>query len=126
MIRTEETGKQTSGKLYLVDLAGSEDVKKSKVTGDKQALAEAQNINKSLSALSNCIQKLTTGDIEHVPYRDSKLTRILAQTLGGNCKTTLLVALRPEAECVNECVATLRFAQRAKKLTTKTSARRGG
>tara|TARA_B110001452_G_scaffold112986_1_gene93740 strand:- start:478 stop:1131 length:654 start_codon:yes stop_codon:yes gene_type:complete len=121
VVCTRKDNKRTSGKLYLVDLAGSEDVKKSKVTGDKQALAEAQNINKSLSALSNCIQKLSTGDIDHVPYRDSKLTRILQQALGGNCKTSLLVALRPEADCVVECIATLRFAKRAKQVVKKVS-----
>ena len=121
VVCTRKDNKRTSGKLYLVDLAGSEDVKKSKVTGDKQALAEAQNIKKSLSALSNCIQKLSTGDIDHVPYRDSKLTRILQQALGGNCKTSLLVALRPEADCVVECIATLRFAKRAKQVVKKVS-----
>ena len=121
VVCTRKDNKRTSGKLYLIDLAGSEDVKKSKVTGDKQALAEAQNINKSLSALSNCIQKLSTGDIDHVPYRDSKLTRILQQALGGNCKTSLLVALRPEADCVVECIATLRFAKRAKQVVKKVS-----
>ena len=118
-----DTYTTTEAKLYLVDLAGSECIKQSQVSG--AGLREAQNINKSLSTLGLCIEKLTDGKAgseQHVPYRDSKLTRILAQTLGGNCKTTLLVALRPEAECAPECVATLRFAQRAKRLTTKIGA----
>jgi kinesin family protein 5 len=76
-------------KLYFVDLAGSEKVSKTGVMG--QQLEEAKNINKSLSALGNVIHALTSEKKEHVPYRDSKLTRILQESLGGNSKTTLII-----------------------------------
>ena len=73
--------KKLSGKLYLVDLAGSEKVGKTGVEG--MGLEEAKNINKSLSALGNVIAALADGNKSHIPYRDSKLTRILQESLGG-------------------------------------------
>lgn len=74
-----------TGKLYLVDLAGSEKVGKTGAEGKR--LDEAKNINKSLSALGKVIFSLTDTKSSHVPYRDSKLTRVLQDSLGGNSKT---------------------------------------
>ncbi|KAL3216860.1 hypothetical protein MRX96_032741 [Rhipicephalus microplus] len=79
--------KKLSGKLYLVDLAGSEKVSKTGAEG--MVLDEAKNINKSLSALGNVIAALADGNKSHIPYRDSKLTRILQESLGVNCSFTL-------------------------------------
>jgi len=106
-------------RLNLVDLAGSESVKKTHATG--QTFDEAKKINLSLSALGNCIKALTTktGSKAHIPYRDSKLTRILQESLGGNSKTTLLVCLSPHHDNYEETVSTLRFAQRAKQIVTR-------
>lgn len=98
-------------RLFLVDLAGSELVERSGVTG--QALEEAKKINKSLSTLAHVIQALTT-DRSHVPYRDSKLTRILTDALGGNSKTVLLLACSPSADLARLTSSTLGFGQRAK------------
>ena len=86
-------GSTKAGKLCLADLAGSEKVKRSKVEGE--GLAEAAMINKSLSALGNCINALTEKGRAHIPYRDSKLTYILRESLGGNSRTTLMVRSRP-------------------------------
>eukprot|EP00743_Colponemidia_sp_Colp-15_P006334 GILK01006815.1.p1 GENE.GILK01006815.1~~GILK01006815.1.p1 ORF type:complete len:1037 (-),score=248.81 GILK01006815.1:72-3131(-) len=107
-------GSVKSSKLNLVDLAGSEKVKATGAEG--QVLQEAKKINKSLSALGNCIKALTDAGREHIPYRDSKLTQILKESLGGNSKTTLLCT----CSCLNinffETSSTLKFAQRAKKI----------
>ena len=73
------------GKLNLVDLAGSERQSKTGATGER--LKEATKINLSLSALGNCISALADGKSQHIPYRDSKLTRVLQDSLGGNTKT---------------------------------------
>ena len=75
--------------LNLVDLAGSERVGRSGATG--ATLEEAKNINQSLSALGNCIHALTSTGRSHIPYRDSKLTHLLKESIGGNCKTFLVV-----------------------------------
>jgi kinesin family protein 5 len=74
-----------SGTLYLVDLAGSEKVAKTNVSGTQ--LDEAKGINKSLSSLGKVIHALTDKKSTHIPYRESKLTRILTESLGGNAKT---------------------------------------
>jgi len=100
------------GKLYLVDLAGSEKVGKTGASGDR--LDEAKNINRSLSALGNVINALTDRKAAHIPYRDSKLTRMLQQSLGGNSKTSLIVTCSPSAFNEAETISTLRFGQRAK------------
>jgi kinesin family member 5 len=105
-------GSTRSGRLNLVDLAGSEKVDKTGAKG--QTLNEAKKINQSLSSLGNCIHALTEGKRGHIPYRDSKLTRILQESLGGNCKTTLLCAASPHQFNIEETITTLRFAQRAK------------
>ena len=95
---------------------GSEKTKKTGATGD--TLTEAKAINKSLSALGNCIAALSEGH-SHVPYRDSKLTRILQQSLGGNCKTTIVIACSPSPTELDETVSTCRFGARAKKIQNK-------
>ena len=105
-----------SGKLQLIDLAGSEMVKKTNVSG--QQLEEAKTINKSLSALGLVINALTEGNV-HVPYRDSKLTRILQDSLGGNAKTALIVAISPSSYNASESISTLRFGMRAKSIENK-------
>lgn len=103
------------GKLNLVDLAGSERVRVTGATGAR--LEESKNINKSLSCLGNVINALTDKQKrDHVPYRDSKLTRLLEDSLGGNCKTTLMAMISPSAEGFGESLSTLKFATRAKKI----------
>eukprot|EP00629_Pelagomonadales_sp_RCC1024_P008296 CAMPEP_0119267344 /NCGR_PEP_ID=MMETSP1329-20130426/5525_1 /TAXON_ID=114041 /ORGANISM="Genus nov. species nov., Strain RCC1024" /LENGTH=727 /DNA_ID=CAMNT_0007267265 /DNA_START=182 /DNA_END=2365 /DNA_ORIENTATION=+ len=107
------------GKLNLVDLAGSERVHISGATG--QRLEESKKINASLSALGNVIAALVEcqagGTRKHVPYRDSKLTRLLEDSLGGNCRTTMLATISPAAESFSETISTLKFALRAKRVT---------
>lgn len=108
----EETQKQLTGKLYLVDLAGSEKVSKTGAEG--QTLDEAKNINKSLSALGNVISALAEGNKSHIPYRDSKLTRILQESLGGNSRTTIIICGSPASFNEGETKSTLEFGRRAK------------
>eukprot|EP00742_Colponemidia_sp_Colp-10_P006548 GILJ01007018.1.p1 GENE.GILJ01007018.1~~GILJ01007018.1.p1 ORF type:complete len:1055 (-),score=235.45 GILJ01007018.1:187-3351(-) len=105
------------GKLYLVDLAGSEKIRKTGASG--QTLDEAKTINKSLSALGNVINALTDGKSTHVPYRDSKLTRVLQESIGGNSRTTLIVTCSPSSFNDSETLSTLRFGQRAKSIKNK-------
>lgn len=107
-----ETGIVKTGKLFLVDLAGSEKIDKTGATG--QLLEEAKKINSSLSALGNVINCLTDSESSHIPYRDSKLTRILQESLGGNSRTTLIINCSPTAYNAQETVSTLRFGARAK------------
>ncbi|KAI3932137.1 hypothetical protein MKW92_000273 [Papaver armeniacum] len=100
-----------SGKLILVDLAGSEKVEKSGAEG--KVLDEAKTINKSLSALGNVINALTNGSpgkTNHIPYRDSKLTRFLQDSLGGNCRTALLCCCSPSTLNSSESLSTIRKA----------------
>ena len=112
--RNTENGASKSGCLYMVDLAGSEKVGKTGASG--QTLEEAKKINKSLSALGMVINALTDGKSSHVPYRDSKLTRILQESLGGNSRTTLIVNCSPIAYNAEETLSTLRFGVRAKSI----------
>jgi kinesin family protein 5 len=112
-----ETGSIRSGQLFLVDLAGSEKVGKTGATG--QTLEEAKKINKSLSALGNVINSLTDGTSRHIPYRDSKLTRILQESLGGNSRTTLIINCSPSSFNDAETLGTLRFGMRAKTIKNK-------
>ncbi|CAJ1401869.1 unnamed protein product [Effrenium voratum] len=104
-------GEERLGKLTLVDLAGSEKVSKSESVGE--TLEEAKKINWSLSALGKVIDALVE-QRSHVPYRDSQLTRVLQEALGGNCRTTLLVAASGCAQHADETLSSLRFATRAK------------
>ncbi|XP_073702130.1 kinesin heavy chain [Garra rufa] len=114
-----ETEKKLSGKLYLVDLAGSEKVSKTGAEGS--VLDEAKNINKSLSALGNVISALAEGTKTHVPYRDSKMTRILQDSLGGNCRTTIVICCSPSVYNEAESKSTLMFGQRAKTIKNTVS-----
>uniref|UniRef100_A0A1B0GBX6 Kinesin-like protein n=1 Tax=Glossina morsitans morsitans TaxID=37546 RepID=A0A1B0GBX6_GLOMM len=107
-----ENQKKLSGKLYLVDLAGSEKVSKTGAEGT--VLDEAKNINKSLSALGNVISALADGNKTHIPYRDSKLTRILQESLGGNARTTIVICCSPASFNEAETKSTLEFGRRAK------------
>ncbi|KAG1711189.1 hypothetical protein DVH05_014001 [Phytophthora capsici] len=116
--RNTVTGSMKSGKLFLVDLAGSEKVGKTHAKG--QTLKEAQHINKSLSALGSVMNALTSGHAStHIPYRDSKLTRLLQDSLGGNSETTLLVCASSSSYNSEETISTLRFGTRAKNIKNK-------
>ena len=112
----EDSFKQIKvGKLNLVDLAGSERVRVTGATG--QRLVESKKINQSLSCLGNVIAALTDKKSRsHVPYRDSKLTRLLEDSLGGNCKTTMMAMISPSSDAFGESLSTLKFATRAKKI----------
>nr|CAB3498193.1 unnamed protein product [Digitaria exilis] len=102
-------------RLNLVDLAGSERQKSSGAEGER--LKEATNINKSLSTLGLVITNLiavSNKKSHHVPYRDSKLTFLLQDSLGGNSKTTIIANISPSNCCAAETLSTLKFAQRAK------------
>ncbi|XP_041950615.1 kinesin-like protein KIF3C isoform X1 [Alosa sapidissima] len=105
------------GRLNLVDLAGSERQAKTGVRGER--LKEATKINLSLSALGNVISALVDGRSSHVPYRDSKLTRLLQDSLGGNAKTLMVATLGPAAYNYEESLTTLRYANRAKNIRNK-------
>ncbi|KAG1326219.1 Kinesin-like protein KIN-14P [Cocos nucifera] len=103
------SGSVLRGCMHLVDLAGSERVDKSEVKGDR--LKEAQHINKSLSALGDVISALAQKNT-HVPYRNSKLTQLLQDSLGGQAKTLMFVHISPEMDAISETISTLKFAER--------------
>nr|CAD7424516.1 unnamed protein product [Timema monikensis] len=105
------------GKLNLVDLAGSERQSKTGASGAR--LKEASKINLSLSALGNVISALVDGKTTHIPYRDSKLTRILQDSLGGNSKTVMVANIGPASYNYDESLTTLRYANRAKNIKNK-------
>jgi kinesin family protein 5 len=111
--KNTETFHIRRGKLTLVDLAGSERIAKTGALGLR--LEEAKNINRSLTTLGMVISALADGK-SHVPYRDAKLTRILAESLGGNSRTCLIVCCAPELSHSQESISTLRFGERAKKV----------
>ncbi|XP_030889268.1 kinesin-like protein KIF17 isoform X3 [Leptonychotes weddellii] len=115
----DERGKDhlRAGKLNLVDLAGSERQSKTGATGER--LREATKINLSLSALGNVISALVDGRCKHIPYRDSKLTRLLQDSLGGNTKTLMVACLSPADNNYDETLSTLRYANRAKNIKNK-------
>ncbi|KAL1501339.1 hypothetical protein ABEB36_006676 [Hypothenemus hampei] len=108
-----------TGKINFVDLAGSEMTKKTQSEG--KMLEEANNINKSLMVLGYCIASLSDPKkkTNHVPYRDSKLTKLLADSLAGNGVTLMIACISPAKFNVSETVNTLRYAARAKKIRTK-------
>lgn len=106
-----------TGILYLVDLAGSEKVGKTGAKG--HTLDEAKGINKSLSTLGKVINSLTDGKSKHVPYRESKLTRILSESLGGNARTALIITCSPSVYNDMESISTLRFGTAARNIKNK-------
>eukprot|EP00026_Physarum_polycephalum_P002447 Phypoly_transcript_02453.p1 GENE.Phypoly_transcript_02453~~Phypoly_transcript_02453.p1 ORF type:complete len:837 (+),score=158.90 Phypoly_transcript_02453:78-2588(+) len=110
-----------TGKLSLIDLAGSERAAVTKNRGER--LVEGANINKSLLALGNCINALGEGYKKgnHVPYRNSKLTRLLKDSLGGNCRTVMIANVSPSSACYEDTHNTLKYANRAKNIQTKVS-----
>ena len=109
-----------SGKLSLIDLAGSERASRTGNTGLR--MKEGANINKSLLALGNCINVLyensRTGQQNHVPFRDSKLTRILKESLTGNSKTLMIANISPSGHNYEDTLNTLKYANRTKNLKT--------
>ena len=105
------------GKLNIVDLAGSERQDKTGATGDR--LKEASKINLSLSTLCHVISSLTDPKCTYVPYRDSRLTRILQDSLGGNTKTVMIANIGPADYNSEETISTLRYASRAKQIQNK-------
>ena len=115
--RNTITGSSKTGRIYFVDLAGSEKMSKTGIEGGT-GLKEAQNINKSLMTLGMVINSLTEG-AKHIPYRDSKLTRVLQESLGGNSMTNLVITCSPNFINQSETLSTLRFGQRAKLIKNK-------
>ncbi|GAA52799.1 kinesin family member 3/17 [Clonorchis sinensis] len=105
------------GKLHLVDLAGSERQSKTGATGKR--LQEANKINLSLTTLGNVISALVDGKSTHIPYRNSKLTRLLQDSLGGNSKTAMIANIAPSDYNYEESLSTLRYANRAKNIRNK-------
>ncbi|KAK9874406.1 hypothetical protein WA026_002753 [Henosepilachna vigintioctopunctata] len=112
--RNNADNKTIVGKLNLVDLAGSERASRTQATGDR--LREASNINLSLSVLGNVISALVDGKSTHIPYRNSKLTRLLQDSLGGNSKTAMIAMLSPCDIDFEESTCTLRYAARVKQI----------
>ncbi|KAL0573720.1 tubulin-dependent ATPase kip3 [Marasmius crinis-equi] len=113
------TEEKTIATLSIIDLAGSE--RAAATTNMGQRMVEGANINKSLLALGNCINALceSGGAIRHVPYRNSKLTRLLKFSLGGNCKTVMIVCVAPTSHHFDDTHNTLIYAERATKIKTK-------
>ena len=113
------TEQKTMATLSIIDLAGSERAAATSNMG--QRMVEGANINKSLLALGNCINALceSGGAVRHVPYRNSKLTRLLKFSLGGNCKTVMVVCIAPTSNHFDDTHNTLVYAERATKIKTK-------
>ncbi|KAI6164944.1 P-loop containing nucleoside triphosphate hydrolase protein [Pisolithus thermaeus] len=110
---------RTVATLSIIDLAGSERAAATSNMG--QRMVEGANINKSLLALGNCINALceSGGAVRHVPYRNSKLTRLLKFSLGGNCKTVMIVCIAPTSQHFDDTHNTLLYAERATKIKTR-------
>ncbi|ONL92878.1 Di-glucose binding protein with Kinesin motor domain [Zea mays] len=111
--KNQLNGECTSSKLWLVDLAGSERLAKTDVQGER--LKEAQNINRSLSALGDVISALATKN-SHIPYRNSKLTHLLQDSLGGDSKALMFVQISPSDNDVSETLSSLNFASRVRRI----------
>lgn len=105
-----------TSKLSMIDLAGSERASATKNQGER--LVEGANINKSLLALGNCINALGEARAKpgHIPYRNSKLTRLLKDSLGGNCRTVMIANVSPSAAHYEDTLNTLKYANRAKEI----------
>jgi len=123
-VSTDEGTEQETlvkAKLNLVDLAGSERAAKTGAQGS--TLKEGANINMSLMALGNVINALSegkgTGGKKHIPYRDSKLTRLLQESLGGNAATVMIAAISPANDNYDETLSTLKYAHRAKSIENR-------
>ncbi|NXJ04228.1 KIF12 protein, partial [Odontophorus gujanensis] len=114
-----QPGPSKQGTLCFVDLAGSERVKDTGSSGELSV--EANNINRSLLALGHCISLLAKprGKRTHIPYRDSKLTRLLARSLGGSGVTLMVACISPSSRCLSETLSTLHYASRARRVTTR-------
>ncbi|GIY43326.1 hypothetical protein CDAR_514021 [Caerostris darwini] len=115
------TDEKCEGILNLVDLAGSERIKESGSVGNR--LTEAKAINKSLSNLGKVIMSLSKKE-NHIPYRDSKLTHLLANSLGGNSKTLMFVNISPDNVNLNETINSLRFATKVNQCNIGTAQKR--
>lgn len=111
-IKNKRSKTVTRSKMTFVDLAGSERVSKSHSTGER--FKEAQHINSSLSALGDVISNLSRGKRTYVPYRNSKLTMLLQDSIGGNSKTVLFANISPDTRSISETLSTLQFASRVK------------
>ncbi|EPY80081.1 kinesin family member 12 [Camelus ferus] len=113
---------QMGGKLCFVDLAGSEKVTATGSHGE--LMLEANSINRSLLALGHCISLLLDPQRKqsHIPFRDSKLTKLLADSLGGRGVTLMVACVSPSAQCLPETLSTLRYASRAQRVTTRPQA----
>ena len=112
----------SSAKLSLIDLAGSERAQNTNNRGAR--LIEGANINRSLLSLGNCINALCDMNVRgaknvHVPYRDSKLTRMLKDSLGGNCRTVMVANVSPAFTAWEDTINTLKYADRAKQIKTQ-------
>jgi hypothetical protein len=116
--KNHTTKKTAVGKFSLIDLAGSERVGKTGATAER--LKEAQNINKSLSALGDVISALSTNE-KHIPYRNNKLTQLMQDSLGGNAKTLMFVNISPADYNVDETTTSLTYASRVKLITNDAS-----
>ncbi len=115
--RVESQDKVIFSKLHLVDLAGSERTKK---TGSKGVqLKEAMFINKSLSYLEQVVVALSEKKRDHVPYRQSRLTNLLRDSLGGNCRTLMIANIWPEPSHLEETISTLKFATRMMRVSNE-------
>ncbi|KAI9299028.1 kinesin-domain-containing protein [Neoconidiobolus thromboides FSU 785] len=108
--------KATISTLSIIDLAGSE---RASVINNGRHKTEGSNINKSLLALGNCINALAKKENKYIPYRNSKLTRLLKSSLSGNCKTAMIVCLNPSSSYYEESLNTLNYANRAKEIKMK-------
>lgn len=111
----KKTSTKRTVKLSMIDLAGSERAQSTKCKGLR--FKEGANINRSLLSLGNCINKLADG-CKHIPYRDSNLTRILKDSLGGNCQTLMIANVSPSSITFEDTYNTLKYASRAKKIRT--------
>jgi len=111
-----------TGKLFLVDLAGSEKLSKTEAQG--QTLEEAKKINQSLTTLGKVIGALVDKKSQHIPYRESKLTRMLTESLGGNSKTCLIVTASPHPYNEVETISTLRFGSQARQIKNQAKVNR--
>lgn len=123
-VRREELKEVRVGKLSLIDLAGSERAARTNNRGIR--MIEGANINRSLLALGNVINALCEQvekgvKVAHIPYRDSKLTRLLKDSLGGNCRTVMIANLSPASHCYEDTHNTLKYANRAKNIKTAAS-----